>query len=94
MRAKPVRVTSDNGGILKVIGSGKSACINFHSGGNAFSVIENSPELRRFLFDASRRLRVPPDCIYCGDDKVQMASTGDPKHPFKTVPCEFCQVKK
>ena len=93
MRTRPIVIRTDNGGVLKIIGKGKSACINFHSGGHAYSLVENSAALRKFFREALKRLELPKSCIFCLGDRVLMNAGGDPKKPMQAAPCGFCTPK-
>jgi len=95
MRALNFR-TKDQG-VIQIIGKGKNACVCFHTGRRPeYNSIDNSPALRKFILRAAKRLEIPKPrpCAFCQGDKVLMASTGDPKHPLKTVPCPNCQKKR
>jgi hypothetical protein len=97
MRERPVRITTSEGGVLKVIGKGKTACINFHTGRNtSYGLIENSADLRHFIMMAAKRLEIPEvvRCIYCNGSKKAIIGTADPKHPLLAVPCPQCQPEK
>jgi hypothetical protein len=94
MRARPVRIETSEGGVLKVIGKGRNACVNFHTGRNtSYGLLENSPELRKFLREALDRCWVPPFCPTCEDHKTIVRGTGDPEHPLKVVACPDCLPK-
>jgi hypothetical protein len=94
VRERPVRIETSEGGVLKVIGRGKTACVNFHTGRNpAYGLIENSADLRHFIMMAAKRLEIPKiiRCMYCSGDKIALIGTTDPKHPLRKVPCPECQ---
>lgn len=94
VRERPVRISTSEGGVLKVIGKGKTACINFHTGRNtSYGLIENSVDLRHFIMMAAKRLELPKivHCVYCSGSKNAIIGTTDPKHPLRAVPCPECQ---
>lgn len=95
MRERPVRIETSEGGVLKVIGKGKSACINFHTGRNkAYGLVENSADLRHFIMMAAKRLAVADErrrCPSCRGTKNAVIGTADPKHPLLAVPCPECR---
>lgn len=94
MRERPVRISTSEGGVLKVIGKGKAACVNFHTGRNtSYGLIENSADLRHFIMMAAKRLTIPDErqCVYCRGTKKAIIGTADPKHPTLAVPCPECQ---
>jgi hypothetical protein len=93
VRERPVRIETSEGGV-KVIGKGKTACINFHTGRNtSYGLIENSADLRHFIMMAAKRLTIPDvrRCVYCDGSKNAIIGTTDPKHPLRAVPCPECQ---
>lgn len=93
-RAQPVRISTSEGGVLKVIGKGRNARVNFHTGKNtSYGLIENSPELRKFLCDALKRLHVEPFCMTCEDQRTVVRGTGDIEHPLRITACPDCLPK-
>jgi len=89
-RLKPIRLATKDGGVLKVVGQGKDACLNFHAGNAPYALIDNSLTVRNFLRDALERMRIPIHCMTCSDDRKVLQGTGDPEHPLKAVPCPDC----